>query len=147
MATKLLTEWAKHVGRWSRGHTSRVRQGTQDMLTRKHVSTQTTLTREYKKTQDMLVREHAMHVAMWARKHRRHVTTWAPKHARHDAKWARKHAWYVSTFLARRARNLEDSPPECVCRFKTWFEVKISLLEPLALECVVEVVLDISLSI
>ena len=47
MASKLLTEEVRYVGRCSRDHGSLVRQGTQGMLTREHVSPQATLTREY----------------------------------------------------------------------------------------------------
>ena len=45
-ALKILTEEGKHVGRWSRSHASRVREGIQSMLAREHVSSQATLTRE-----------------------------------------------------------------------------------------------------
>ena len=48
-------------------HTSRLRQGTQGMLAREHVSPQVMLTCEDISTQDMLTRE--------PRKHSRHVGT------------------------------------------------------------------------
>ena len=45
VASKLLTEEAKHVGRWSRGHASRMRQVAQIILAGEQVSPQATLTR------------------------------------------------------------------------------------------------------
>ena len=56
-----------HVGRSSRGHTSYVRQGTQGMLVREHVSLQETLAHEPINMQSMLTSE--------APKHSRHVST------------------------------------------------------------------------
>ena len=47
MASKLLTEEKEHVDKWSRGHASRVKQGTQGMLAREHMSSLATLTLEY----------------------------------------------------------------------------------------------------
>ena len=41
----------------SRGHASRMRHGTQDLLARNHVSLQATLAHEYISTQGMLTRE------------------------------------------------------------------------------------------
>ena len=61
VASKLLTEDEKHVGRWSRGHASLVRQGTQGMLAREHVTSQATFTREYVSTQGMLTPEACKH--------------------------------------------------------------------------------------
>ena len=65
VASKLLTGEGKYVGRRSRGHISRVKQGTQGMLAREHVSSQDTLAYEYKDTHGMLAHE--------ARKPSRHV--------------------------------------------------------------------------
>ena len=46
VASKLLTEEAKQVGRWSCGDASRVRQGTHGMLACEQLSLQATLTSE-----------------------------------------------------------------------------------------------------
>ena len=67
VASKLLTEEAKHVGRCSGGYTGRVKQETRGMFGREHVRSQATLTLEYISTRDVLTRE--------ARKHSRHVGT------------------------------------------------------------------------
>ena len=99
VASKVLTEVARHVGRWPRGQTSYVRKGTQGMLARNHVSLQGTFTSEYISTQAMLTREarkHIMHADKWARKNAKHVGTWACKHARHAGTRARKHARKVA---------------------------------------------------
>ena len=56
--SKLLIEEAKHVSRWSRDHTSRVRQGTQGTLTSKQVSRQAMLIRENISKQDTLACKH-----------------------------------------------------------------------------------------
>ena len=67
MASKLLTEETRHVGRWSPGNTSHVKQWTQGKLAYDHVSSYGTLTREHVSTQGMLAREYARHVGTWAR--------------------------------------------------------------------------------
>ena len=67
MPSKLLTDKSKYFGRWSSGHASRVRQGSQGMLACEHVRSQATLIREYISTQSMLTCN--------ARKHSRHVGT------------------------------------------------------------------------
>ena len=62
VASKLLTEEVKDVGRWSRGHASRVKQDTQRMLTWwhvRHVSSHGTLEREHESMQSTFVCEHA----------------------------------------------------------------------------------------
>ena len=46
LASKVITEEAKHVGRISSGHARRLRQGTQGILASEYVSWQATLTRE-----------------------------------------------------------------------------------------------------
>ena len=61
--------------------------GTQGTLARDHERTQGTLASEHVSTQGILTREH--------------VST--------QSTLARKARWHVSTFLARRARNLADS--------------------------------------
>ena len=60
LASKLFTKEARHVGRL-RCHPSNVRQRTQGMLEREHVSLQGTLTREYVSRQGMMTREAGMH--------------------------------------------------------------------------------------
>ena len=127
MASKLPTEEAKHVGRWSRGHTSLVRQGAQGMLLREIVSFQAMLTSEYISTLDMWTREsrkHVRHSGMQARDHTKHIGTWAPKHLSTQDTLIRKHVstqgmlavskctrkarWHLSTILARMARSSAD---------------------------------------
>ena len=61
VVSELLTEEAKHVGRWSRDHTSRVRQVIQGILTREHLRSQDTLISEYISMQNMLTREARKH--------------------------------------------------------------------------------------
>ena len=125
MASKLPTEEAKHAGRWSRGHTSRVRQGAQGMLPREIVSFQAMLTSEYISTLDMWTRESRKHVSgMQARDHTKHIGTWAPKHLSTQDMLIREHVstqsmlavstctrkarWHLSTILARMARSSAD---------------------------------------
>ena len=66
----------KHVGRRSRGHTSRMRQGIIDMLAREYVnSKQVALTCEYRSTHGLLRRE--------SHKHEKHIGTSERMHARY----------------------------------------------------------------
>ena len=58
VASKLLTKQARHIGRWSHGHTRSVRQETQGIMKREHVSLQGKLARKHVSTQDTLAREH-----------------------------------------------------------------------------------------
>ena len=67
------TKESQDVGRWSRGHASRVRQGTQGMLVHKHVSSQITLTREYISMQCMLTSQASEHVRMQGMLAREHA--------------------------------------------------------------------------
>ena len=60
LASKLFTKEARHVGRLL-CHPSNVRQRTQGMLEREHVSLQGTLAREYVSRQGMMTREAGMH--------------------------------------------------------------------------------------
>ena len=106
-ASKLLAEEAKHIGRCLCFHTSLVREGTQGMLTREHVSSQATLTREYKSTQGALTRE--------ARKHPRHTkhestqSTLARVHIRTQDTLARAHVFSSQT-LAKDSSKTEIEP-------------------------------------
>ena len=61
VASKLLTEYTKSVGRGSRGQTSPVRQETQGMVAYEHVNLQATLTREYMSTQGIVTRQERKH--------------------------------------------------------------------------------------
>ena len=61
VASELLTEEAKHIGRISHGHTSRVRER-KAILTCEYISTQGMLTRE--------LRKHSRHIGTRARKTR-----------------------------------------------------------------------------
>ena len=58
VASKLLTEEAKHVGRWSRGQTRRLRQGTQGMLARELASHVNTGVHKYARHVDTEARMH-----------------------------------------------------------------------------------------
>ena len=105
VASKLLTEKAKHVDRWSRDHTTCVRESKATM-THKYISMQVMFTRE--------VRKHSKagwHVSTRARKtrwhvstyHARHINTWAQEHPRHVGTGVHKHTnhfgtWHVSTY-------------------------------------------------
>ena len=69
VALKLLTKQASYVERWSRGHASHVRQGTQSMLKCEYVSLQDRLAREHISTQDTLTRHHLSSQNTLAREH------------------------------------------------------------------------------
>ena len=85
MASRLLTEEIRHVGRWSRGNASHVRQETQVMWECDYVTSHGTLSREHISTQefwhvssqDTSTHEYVNTQGTWARRYTRHVGTWA----------------------------------------------------------------------
>ena len=117
VASKLLTKQARHASRWSRGHASNVRQGTQGMLVCEHMSSQATLTRV--STQVMLTCEtckHSRHVGTSAHKGVRYVGTWARitedtldhKHVSTKDTLVREHVSTQGT-LAREHLSMQDT--------------------------------------
>ena len=87
IALKLLTEEAKHVGRWWRGQTT---------CEWERKATLTCKVRKHSKKVGTSAQEHARHVGMWARKHEKHVDMWTRKHAKHVSMLACQYAEHVS---------------------------------------------------
>ena len=95
MISNLLTEETKHVGRWSRGYISHVRQGSiRGMLsTWAHQLAQVTLTHEYISTQSMLSREVHNHSSTLALEHKSTKITLAHEHVSTKDTLTREHAF------------------------------------------------------
>ena len=120
VASKLLT---KNVDSWSRGHTSRVRQRTQNMLARDQVILKARLTGEYIRMQSMLIREtckHSCHVDTWAQQHEKHVGTWARKHVRHIRTWTREDSIHVGIWTLKHAKHISTWAHKHVRHVGTW---------------------------